>query len=866
MTEEGNAFSPQLPESFEYSAALYESHREFRASLEKIAGHIISGGAPMSFALYGAWGAGKSTALAYLQGLIQERDAKVTFSWCQAPLWARYEDERSALALQILRGVERGIPASVADMLARLLKFDVGVASGQSDSDDYDLAASLALLNVLRNIPNAPPVIEEWIRRYITRSGAVRHVVVLDDLDRCPPDFVARLLKATNYWTTDVKHINESGEHHGASIYFVLACREDFLVSSQLQEEVKDPRQSLEKYVHVTVSLPTLLSRPADAATYLRMLVGHLNGLPAAARDQLTMMIDASERNYPNGLLAPLLRVGGSPSTPRAVKTRLNLVLTEIDTERLEDNTLVKEWIIKAFWPDFWANQYRALVTEWQHVEQRAESRSKNVLSEYLSERFEPIQAVGSRLMGLLDMPDESITEAFRHVGAELRADLTDVKPQLAIYLASDPPWPTRASRPASSRFAPDGRSLTRQSDAEKPQRTESDEHQPSADLVPPNVDVADPSRSTGNPDPASGGQMPADPNDQIFLFYLAADSAENRRDRDAVEENLSQLLGVARWLGTATTRATDIGNAALLADRMGLPEIALELHQFAVAARPGHINIAQNYIDFILDQSLTDKYAEARRLYHQVLTGSPEQQFRTLIIGMRLDGTSKQPAADLAERREKLQAMLAEDPRFIRFFDIAKIPSSILGYDTMRSVTKIFIEHSPPDSQRSRALQVLGAVLGRSNNPVHEREVTDLTRWLISVGISCDSGGDLYAADLYNLGLQLGSLGYRRAATLLYAEAHQLNPADADIRRSLASSLERMGRNEDATAVLVGQSPNLKDVESEEIPDFLSAQDDTDRWWERLGIKERAPCPTNLTWLITPAIAARSGTDRDGS
>jgi len=860
VTEEGNTFSPQLAESFEYSAALYEPHREFRTSLEKIASHIVAGGAPMTFALYGAWGTGKSTALAYLQGLIEKRDPKVTFSWCQAPLWARYEDERSALALQILRGVGGGIPRYVADMLARLLDYDISGTSGQSESDDYDLAASLALLNVLRKIPNAPPVIEEWIRQYITRQGPIRHVVVLDDLDRCDPDFVARLLKATNHWTTEVKHISESAEHRSASIYFILACRQDFLISSQAKEEVKDPQQSLEKYVHVTVSIPTLLSRPADAATYLRMLVGRLSGLPAAARDRFVAMIDGSERNYPNGLLAPLLRVAGNDSTPRTVKTRLNLVLTEIDVERLDDNTLVKEWVIKAFWPDFWTNQYRALVAEWQDVEQHSGSRSKSVLSEFLSERFAPIQAVGSRLMGLLDMSDDSIAEAFRHVGAELRADLSDVRPQLAIYLASDPPWPTRVTKPAGPRFAPDGRNNIRQPDAEKQQAKESDnEPQPASHLIPPNADTADSSQSAGSPQPASGGQLPPDPNDQIFLFYLAADSAEDRGDRDTVEESLNQLLEVARWLGTDTTRATDIGNAALIAERMDMPDMALELHQLAIAARPNHVNMIQNYIDFILDQGVADELPSARRLY-QVLAASTEQPFRTLIIGMRLDATSNEPVADLPERREKLLTMLSGDPSFIRFFDIAKIPPSVLGYDTLRAAAKIFVEHSNNDERRSRALQVLGVTLGRSNNPVHEREVADLTRWLISVGASCNGGDEIYAADLYSLGLQLGSLGYRAAATLVYAEAHRRNPMDADVRRSLASSLERLGRNEAATAVLVGESPDLHDVEPEKLPDFLSAPDNTDRWWEREGIKKGTPCPTSLTWLIPPPLAGSSG------
>ncbi len=136
---------------------------------------------------------------------------------------------------------------------------------------------------------------------------------MLDDLDRCDPQLAARLLKATNHWTTEIDH----GESNGASIYFVLACQEDFLVSSQAQGEVKDPRQSLEKYVHVTVSIPRLLNRPVDAANYLRMLVDRLSGMPEEARDRLTATIDTSARAYPDGLLAPLLRVTDNLTPPR---------------------------------------------------------------------------------------------------------------------------------------------------------------------------------------------------------------------------------------------------------------------------------------------------------------------------------------------------------------------------------------------------------------------------------------------------------------------------------------------------------------------------------------------------------------------
>ena len=867
MSQEGNTFSPQLPESFEYSAALYAPHREFRASLAKIANHIIGDGAPMTFALYGEWGTGKSTALEYLQGLIRKQDNKVTFSWCQAPLWARYQDERSALALQILRGVERGIPNNVADMLARMLQFDLGVARGQSDQDDYDLAASLALLKILESIPHAPPVIEEWIRRSITRNGPIRHVVMLDDLDRCNPEFVARLLKATNHWTTEIDH----GERQGAAIYFVLACQEEFLISTQAQAEVKDPRQSLEKYVHVTVNIPRLLNRPADTASYLSMLVGRLTGLPETARESLAAMLDTSARDYPDGLLAPLLRIADHWTTPRAVKTRLNLALTEIDYEQLDDETLVKEWIIKAFWPDFWVNQYRTLVTRFQDPTLPDKQQQtpgnlggggiKNLPSDFLTARFQPIQNVGARLRGLLDMSDEALAEALVHVGAEVRADLTDVRPQLAIYLASNPPWPTALFTGGAGAWPTDQDGRARRSDSEKShgQRALAGYASPPPVVRrEPGTDEADTTEAAPQ---ASDGDLPSDPDDQIFFHYLAADAAEDRGEYDIVVDNLNRLLELARRLGATTQRGTDIGNAALIADRTGLYEMALELHHLARAAVPSHFNIMQNYIDFVLDKQITAEYKEARRLYQILLTdGKEHRPIRTLIIGMRLDATINGSIPDLSERRTMLLSALADEPSTNRLIDIAAIPGDILGYDTLRSACQIVIENSENLTSRTIALRVFITALGRSNNPVHEREVVDTARWMIGSGLACQGGDQFYTNALFNLGVQLGSLGYRSASTLIYAEAFELNPTSPDYRRVLASSLEQLNRNEDATAVLLGRTVDTSNIQPETLPEFLSAADGTHRWWEEIAIPKSAPCPTRLSWIIPSTWTSGEG------
>ncbi|MGQ0718037.1 MAG: P-loop NTPase fold protein [Pseudonocardiales bacterium] len=858
MKRDGNRFSPQLPVGFEDAIALYGPHREFRAGLESIADHIAHEGEPMTFALYGAWGTGKSTALEYLKGLIRQRNDKVTFSQYEAPLWARYPDERSTLALQILRGAGQGMPATVATMLGGFLKYDKRALGGQSQPDDYDLATSLALLDVLASVPHAPPVIEEWIRRHITRSGSIRHVVMLDDLDRCDLDFAARLLKATSHWTTGNDHSTAAGyQKHRASIYFVLACREDFLVASQGHEETKEPQQWLEKYVHVAITVPKLLRRPTDAAAYLSGLVRRLTGLPEAARERLAAMIHESGQIYPNGLFAPLVRImDANLSTPRAVKTRLNLALTEIDPERLDDEALVKEWIIKAFWPDFWSNQYRELLTQDDHPLAAAEAELRATQGVY--DRIEPIHIVGARLKGLVGMSDDALSEALTHIGGEARADLADVTPQLAIYLASDPLWPSRGGTGGA---APDDLKAQMTDDSEPGKQW------PRADPLPRGKRPADAAQMDEALGALPDAELPNDPDDQILFFYLAADSAEDRGDRLSVEQALTQLLAVARQRGPETRHGATIGNAALIADRAGLAAMAFELHRLARLAEPEHFNIMQNYINFVLEEEIADEYPEAQRLYKVLVSaGKDHRPFRTLILGIRLDAVTRDSVPDRAERIERVLAMLAEEPSTARLFEIVKIGPDILGYDALRAATRVVAERATDDRSRNAALRLLATGLGGSNNPVHEREVVDLERWSISVGLSCAVGNEIYATSLYSLALQLGSLGgYRRAATLVYAEAYRLNPTDADYRRSLASSLERMGRNDDATAVLLGRPIDIDDVQPEDLPLLLSELDQTDRWWERLPVTRTGPCPTKLGWLI-PQRSRSDDEDHSGS
>ncbi len=125
-------------------------------------------------------------------------------------------------------------------------------------------------------------------------------------------------------------------------------------------------------------------------------------------------------------------------------------------------------------------------------------------------------------------------------------------------------------------------------------------------------------------------------------------------------------------------------------------------------------------------------------------------------MIGLRLDVATQNSVPDLRERLEKFLSMLVTEPSINRLIDLASIPGSVIGYDTLRSACKIVAENATDIGDRVTSLRVFVAALGRSRDAVHEREVVDAARWMVTAGLACQGNDGIYANTLFNLAVQL--------------------------------------------------------------------------------------------------------------
>src|SRR5215469_18383069 len=106
--------------------------------------------------------------------------------------------------------------------------------------------------------------------------------------------------------------------------------------------------------------MPGFLESLEEVAAFLQKLTDAAieDGLADTdKRDELKKLLEASATSYPNCIFAPLLELDGASLTPRAVKHRFNTFMAEFKPQAGLESLLasdLKDWIIKAFWPEFW--------------------------------------------------------------------------------------------------------------------------------------------------------------------------------------------------------------------------------------------------------------------------------------------------------------------------------------------------------------------------------------------------------------------------------------------------------------------------------------------------------------------------------
>lgn len=527
------------------SRELFATRKGLEAKLRAIVDHIVGSvrvpQSPMTFAIYGPWGAGKSSALNWLMDELDSHKRRdglpLTMSTYSAPLWRHFTDVRATLAYEIMNGISQDQPEALHDITQTLA--DLLGLKFSAHPDESSLHVAVTFMTILARLPNAPAVVEAELQRRARRlrdtaaGGELRpvHVQFIDDLDRCDLEFTASLLHAMHYW-----------QNTDYCVMFVVAASKDHVYRAFAEHPAhdgKDPRQALEKYIHLSVDLPELLVTPREVAVFLHQLVARVTaegGLAVDVAGELDRTIDASVQDYPRGVLAPLLRIGGGSVTPRAVKHRLNTFLSDLSAHDgpLDPQTW-KNLMIRSYWPEFWSRDVAPLEHRPTTVDLVWQGRLERVVR---------LRAVGRELLRFWDMDAADVAPMLSHLGRRYGIDVDGVDPILAMYLAAEPAWepPYVGGDDGPAQPAVSGGTL------EAPGLRDGDER---------------------------SSQEPLPPRDEALLVSIQAEQAANQGDAVATRSHLLRVVELFRTQPPNTINAEErlrpyVGSAAVPDGRVG--------------------------------------------------------------------------------------------------------------------------------------------------------------------------------------------------------------------------------------------------------------------------------------------------------
>ncbi|WIE71593.1 P-loop NTPase fold protein [Curtobacterium sp. MCJR17_020] len=307
---------------------------------------VVRNGDPARYTvgIYGAWGVGKSSILRALEDAIANKDLPVASfdAWRYArnpnvlvPLLHEIDRVVEGKSEPFWKGFARGLRAITAELT---LPTPFGSISGAAIGNAVTAVSRAAREPIERRYVEVPHDRLRELGDDLTKANQ-RIVVLVDDLDRCPPDTIVDILEAVHF-LTDVQ-----------GFVFVLALDYEVLVDAiRLRYPSVDAALFIEKIIQIPFWIPEV---DRGASVINEVVRGWDTMLGLDAEDQATL-----ER-----VVHLALR-----TNPRQVKRLVNsmLVAQHIlgagSAEATDRSTLIAVTGLQLRWPAQFKDLHRALL------------------------------------------------------------------------------------------------------------------------------------------------------------------------------------------------------------------------------------------------------------------------------------------------------------------------------------------------------------------------------------------------------------------------------------------------------------------------------------------------------------------------
>jgi len=241
---------------------------------------------PTAILISGGWGTGKTSAMKWLQGLLEKwkdqasgDDIKVRPVWFYPWKYDNKEDVRRGLIAEVILNSIDVENASTRTVIAAAKKFglflgksflhtlasiklkgkvsgDVGVAKAEAEAE-VDLASIREILAEYQQAAHPEKAylnefedtLRKWVEDTVGKDGQERMVIFIDDLDRCMPDIALQVLEALKLYLNIPNLIFVLGVDKGVVEKLVVEYyRELGLVKKRNKDDLEEDEKQREKY------------------------------------------------------------------------------------------------------------------------------------------------------------------------------------------------------------------------------------------------------------------------------------------------------------------------------------------------------------------------------------------------------------------------------------------------------------------------------------------------------------------------------------------------------------------------------------------------------------------------------------------